>query len=56
VIFALGWVCRHVGDAGAGPRCPTTLQLEEPKAKVHFDVSMALDGFITGPDEGVEKP
>jgi dihydrofolate reductase len=24
--------------------------------KVHFDVSMSLDGFITGPDEGVEKP
>jgi dihydrofolate reductase len=24
--------------------------------KVHFDISMSLDGFITGPDEGVEKP
>ena len=24
--------------------------------KVYFDVSMSLDGFITGPGEGVEKP
>jgi len=24
--------------------------------KVHSDISMSLDGFITGPDEGVEKP
>jgi len=24
--------------------------------KVHFDISMSVDGFITGPDEGVEKP
>jgi dihydrofolate reductase len=24
--------------------------------KVHFDVSMSVDGFITGPDEGVAKP
>ncbi len=23
---------------------------------VHFDISMSLDGFITGPGEGVEKP
>jgi hypothetical protein len=24
--------------------------------KVHFDISMSLDGFITGPGESVEKP
>jgi len=24
--------------------------------RVHCDLSMSLDGFITGPDEGVEKP
>ena len=23
---------------------------------VHFDVSMSLDGFITGPGEGAGKP
>jgi hypothetical protein len=23
--------------------------------KVHFDISMSMDGFITGPDEGVEN-
>jgi dihydrofolate reductase len=25
-------------------------------SKLHCDISMSLDGFITGPDEGVEKP
>jgi dihydrofolate reductase len=24
--------------------------------KVHFDISLSVDGFITGPDEGVAKP
>ena len=24
--------------------------------RVHCDMSMSLDGFITGPDEGVQKP
>jgi dihydrofolate reductase len=25
-------------------------------SKVHCDISMSVDGFITGPNEGVEKP
>jgi len=25
-------------------------------SKVHCDISMSVDGFITGPDEGVESP
>jgi dihydrofolate reductase len=25
-------------------------------SKIHCDISMSLDGFITGPDEGVGKP
>jgi dihydrofolate reductase len=29
---------------------------EESMAEVYFDVSMSMDGFITGPDEGVAKP
>src|SRR6266702_6972530 len=29
---------------------------EESMTTVHFDISMSLDGFITGPGEGVEKP
>src|SRR5215813_14727628 len=35
---------------------PTNRKLEESMTRVHCDLSMSLDGFITGPDEGVEKP
>ena len=35
---------------------PNTRKLEESMTRVHCDLSMLLDGFITGPDEGMEKP